>query len=327
MRALIISAAVDPNGEAMRYKAAAERHGGVSIRAVTGSSHGYKRMPVDVYYGGNGGAIQRLWADADVIHLNNRTAPHDRFDNGQGKPTVLHHHGSAFRVDPHPFLERAQREGWATVSSTLDLAEIAPGVVTWLPTPFDLDELATLRRTHRREEDGVVRIAHAPTFRTVKATDVIIEAVGRLVDEGLPVELDLIEEITWAACLRRKATADIFVDQLLLGYGCNAIEAWGMGLPVVAGVDPERAAWVNHPIPTTTRGRMLSEWGDLPFVEASVDSITDVLRDLVASPERRAQAALRGMEHVARFHAQLPALERLLAVYDRVLAAQTEAVA
>lgn len=322
MRALIVSAAVDPNGEAMRYKAASERHGGAAIRAVTGSSHTFKRMPVDIYYAGNGGAIARLWADADVIHLNNRFTPHERFDEGQGKPTVLHHHGALFRVDPEASLTLARRRGWLTAASTLDLAEIAPDVVTWLPTPFDLNELAALRLEQRRPDDGLVRIAHAPTFKTIKGTAAIEAAVATLQAEGLPVELDLIEHVSWEDCKRRKAASDIFVDQLLLGYGCNAIEAWGMGLPVVAGLDPARAAEVNHPIPASTRARMLREFGSLPFYEATEATVVDALRRLVQSSDLRAEWALRGMAHVDRFHAQLPALERLVHVYQRAIAAK-----
>jgi hypothetical protein len=323
IRSLIVSAAVDPNGEAMRYKAAAERHGGASIRAVTGSSHTFKRMPVDIYYGGNGGAIRRLWAAADVIHLNNRPGPHDRFDEGQAKPTILHHHGTAFRVDPEPMLSIARREGWLTAASTLDLAELARDEVTWLPTPYALDALADLRKEHRRPRDGVVRIAHAPTFRSVKGTDAIVAAVQTLQAEGWAVELDLIENVAWTECLRRKAAADVFVDQLLLGYGCNAVEAWGMGLPVIAGLDPERAAEVNHPMAPSTRDRMLREFGELPFYEATEATIVDALRALVESSELRAEWAVRGMEHVARFHAELPALERLLGLYQRAIAATT----
>lgn len=319
MRSLIFSMGADPNGEALRYKAAADRHGGVAIRAVTRSSHSFKHLPIDVLYANNGGAIRRLWAEADVIHLNNRTMGFDLFSDAGAKPVLLHHHGAAFRTNPAPLLARAAREGWTQAASTIDLAEIAPDVITWLPTAFDLDALAALRQMHRRPDDGVIRISHAPTMRTLKSTEALIDAVIALQDEGLAVELDLIERVTWAECLRRKATADIYFDQLYLGYGCNAIEAWGMGLPVIAGVDPDRAAEVNHPIPASTHDRMLREWGSIPFYETTEATLLGTLRELVKSAELRADYALRGMEHVARFHGQLPALERLLDVYQRLL--------
>jgi hypothetical protein len=320
IRSLIVSMGTDPNGEALRFKAAADRHGGAEIRAVTRSTHSFKHLPVDVLLAGNGGAVSRLWEAADVIHLNNRPEAFDRFDDGRGKPVLLHHHGAKFRTDPDAMLTVAARRGWTQAASTLDLVEIAPDVVSWMPTAYDLNALAELRRAHRRPEDGVIRVAHAPTFRTLKSTAVLEDAIAQLQDEGLPVELDLIQQERWTDCLRRKAAADILVDQLLLGYGCNAIEAWGMGLPVIAGVDPERAAWVNHPIPTSTRGRMLAEFGGaLPFYEASEDTLVDALRALVTDPGLRDEYALRGLEHVAQFHGQLASLERLVALYQRVL--------
>jgi len=328
IRSLIFSMGTDPNGEALRYKAAADRHGGAAIRAVTRSTHSFKHLPVDILYANNAGAIRRLWAEADIIHLNNRAQGFELFADVGAKPVLLHHHGSAFRTNPPLLLARAAREGWVQAASTVDLVELAPDVITWLPTAYDLDALAALRRAHRRTDDGVVRIAHAPTMRTLKSTDALVAAVVALQDEGLRVELDLIERTTWAACLRRKASADIYFDQLYLGYGCNAIEAWGMGLPVIAGIDPERAAEVNHPIPASTRNRMLSEFGVLPFYEMTEAGLLDALRELVQSAQLRAEWAVRGMEHVARFHAQQPALERLVALYRRTIGAQAlEAVA
>lgn len=329
IRSLIVSMGADPNGEALRYKAAADRLGGARIRAVTRSTHTYKSLPFDILYAGNGGAIGRLWGEADVVHLNNRPHAYDQFDAGRGKPVLFHHHGTLFRTEPGPLLERGRRAGWLQAASTIDLAEIAPDVVTWLPTVYDLDGLAELREQHRRPDDGVVRIAHAPTFRSIKGTAQIVAAVQTLRDEGLPVELDLIENVRWAECLRRKAGADILVDQLALGYGCNAIEAWGLGLPVVSGLDPVAAAAVNHPLPSTTRDRMLREFGgSMPFYEATAGTIVDALRQMVLSAELRAEWAGIGRLHVERFHAERFALDRLLDLYELAIAGQRrEAVA
>ena len=49
------------------------------------------------------------------------------------------------------------------------------------------------------------------------------------------------------------------------------------------------------------------------------DGLLEELRELVKSADLRAEWALRGMDHVARFHGQLPALERLLDVYQRAI--------
>src|SRR5690606_27554167 len=125
-------------------------------------------------------------------------------------------------------------------------------------------------------------------------------AVRQLQAEGLPVELVLVEGRTWAECLTVKATADIYFDQVLLGYGCNAIEAWGMGIPVVAGADE----W--------TLAQMRKEWNlgkrPMPFHEATEATIADALRELVQSPDLRAEVAKRGHAHAQKYHAERPAL-------------------
>lgn len=313
MRALIISSGQDTGGQNIRWKRAADHQPsvGLHVRAVS-ASRTYIQYPTDISMAGNGGAIRRLWRDVDVIHLNNRPHAYDRYDRGRRKPALLHHHGSAFRTDPAPLLKRAARERWPQAVSTLDLADIAPDVLHWLPTAYNLDELALIRGRHRRADDGTVRVAHAPTSRSWKSTEAFLAAVEQLQSEGLPIELELIEQSSWAECLARKAAADVFFDQVKLGYGCNAIEAWGMGIPVIAGAAP------------ATLERMGREFdGRIPFFTATEESIADALRQLVLSADLRAEYAVRGMEHAARFHAELPALERLSALYQLAIAHDT----
>ena len=111
-------------------------------------------------------------------------------------------------------------------------------------------------------DDGILKIAHAPTNRGIKSTVALQRAVDRLRKEGAPYSsISLSAALTWNACGGR-ARADLFVDQVLLGYGCNAIEAWGMGIPVIAGVDPEKAtAIVKQYIPPNTRDCHASHMG------------------------------------------------------------------
>ena len=310
LSALILQSGQDLAGIGARYARAANRHGErrLRIRSVH-QSETYIKYPTDVRLQGNGAAVQRLYNAADVIHINNHPAPYRRFDKGQRKPVLYEHHGTIFRNSPREHLNFARKHQWLSAVSTIDLLRFAPDELHWLPTAYDLDELARLRRAAKRADDGIIRVAHAPTNRGIKSTDALIEAVDTLRAEGLPVELELIEHATWAECLRRKAAADIYFDQVILGYGCNAIEAWGMGMPVIAGADE----W--------TLNRMRAEFGGgLPFYMATEATIADALRVLVTSAEARAEWALRGMAHAERFHAEIPALERLVDLYQRAIA-------
>ena len=307
IRSLILSN-VDTAGVGGRYKAAADRTGRLRIRSVHRTAHSF-RYPGDIRWTSNLATIRRLYDAADVIHLNNGVYPYEKLDRGQRKPGVLHHHGTPFRTHPGVGLRDARRLRLQGAVSTLDLTEIAPDALTWLPIAYDLNELAEIRLRHRREPDGRVLIASAPSMRTWKSTDLLEQAVAELQAEGLPVDLDVIEDVTNAECLERKARADIYFDQVLLGYGCNAIEAWGMGIPVVAGAQP------------STLDLMRREFdGVLPFYTATEATIADALRDLVKSESLRAEWALIGMEHARRFHDELPALERLADLYMKAIA-------
>lgn len=149
-------------------------------------------------------------------------------------------------------------------------------------------------------------IAHAPTNRQVKSTDQLIEAVERLQAEGYDVELDLIERRSWRECLARKAKADIYFDQIGLGFGCNAIEAWAMGIPVVAGAADE------------TLDEMERRFGQLPFYHATPETIYDALRELIDDPKLRERYGQIGLAYVRKYHDASVVVDQLKAIYQRV---------
>lgn len=161
----------------------------------------------------------------------------------------------------------------------------------------------------------MVRIAHAPTNREVKGTQAFLDAIERLQAEGLPVEMDLIEGVSWAECLTRKAQADIYYDQVQLGYGNNAIEAWGMGIPVVAGAQP------------ATLAEMERRFGSLPFYNATEQDIYDALKALVLSKDLRAEYSEKGLDHVRRFHDERVVVEQLKRLYRKAAGISGEAAA
>jgi glycosyltransferase involved in cell wall biosynthesis len=161
----------------------------------------------------------------------------------------------------------------------------------------------------------MVRVAHAPTNREVKSTKLLLAAVERLQGEGFDVELDLIERRPWTECLERKAKADIYFDQVILGYGCNAIEAWGMGIPVIAGGSDE------------TLDEMERRFGYLPFIHATPETIYDALLELVESAELRERYGQLGLAHVRKWHDASVVVEQLKGIYQRAMETQQEMAA
>ena len=259
--------------------------------------------------------IAEYWERADVVHLHHGFNSFYRVRRGYAsqrlseKPFVVHYHGTGFRENVRAHLtELKQRRGFGLVS-TLDL-HVASGL-EWLPSPVNVEELSTMKQP----PSGTVRIVHAPTNRQVKSTAAFLDAVERLQADGFPVEFDLIERVSWAECLERKARADIFFDQVLLGYGNNALEAWAMGIPVVAGADD------------ATLDEMERRFGHLPFYHATEDTIYDALRELVESPELREQYGRIGYDYVRRWHDEPVVVEQLKRLYRRAMGETLEEAA
>ena len=265
------------------------------------ASLNYIDYPVDVRY--NRETLQELYDAADVVHLHNTLHAHHWYDGGQGKPTVLMHHGLHNGSEtPYPVMVKdAYQIGAVQVCSTLDMALYEP-VVKWLPPPVDIGRMRDIRRRHYRHR-RVLRVGHAPTDRTIKGT-AAFEAAMRRLAETMPVEMVLIEKKPWTVCLTEKATVDVFFDQPKLGYGSNAIEAWAMGIPVIAGV--------AH---LGVMQGMIDRWGQLPFYQASEDTLYEALRALVNDKALRAEYIRRGTAHVERWHDERVTVASLREIY------------
>jgi hypothetical protein len=310
----------DGAGIPARLSKASDKNPELSIRAAHASRQVYFDFPVDMYWDKRTHAeVMELADDADLIHLTNDVKAYFKLRQARHrKPALLHHHGTLFRSQSGRLMAEARRMHFLQAVSTIDLQKPAPDELYWLPAPLDLDATAEIRELNRRPDDGVVRVVSAPTRRDLKSTPALMAAVNTLKAEGLPVELVLVEGRSWAECLAVKGSADIYFDQVAApeheypgGYGCNAIEAWGMGIPVIAGADE----W--------TTARMRKEWnlkGPMPFYEATQSTITDALRDLVQSPDLRAEVAARGKRHARKYHAEKPALTRLAELYAKAIA-------
>lgn len=253
--------------------------------------------------------IFAAWQAADVVHLHHGFVTADRMVRGgyagrrvQRKPYLVEYHGTTFREMPWIHVRELSDRGAVGVVSTLDLHLISG--LDWLPAPVNIEALHSMKTSTSTDR---IRIAHAPTNRQVKSTALFLEAVKRLQDEGFPVDLDLIEHRPWSECLERKAKADIYYDQVVLGFGCNALEAWGMGIPVVAGAQDE------------TLDEMERRFGHLPFYHATEETIYDALRELVEDPELRAEYGRIGHEYVRKFHDEPVVVEQLKGLYRKAM--------
>ena len=133
-------------------------------------------------------------------------------------------------------------------------------------------------------------VGHAPSDRTIKGTQYVIDAVESLRSEGVPIRLELIEGVAHDEILPRILRTDVVVDQLNQGwYGAFAVEAMATQRPALAYID-ER------------------EPGDNPFgeelavVRTSRETVRDDLAALASDPERRNELGARGRAFVQAHH-------------------------
>lgn len=151
-------------------------------------------------------------------------------------------------------------------------------------------------------------VVHAPSKRATKGTQQILDGIAALQERGLAFDFHLAEGMPHDEFIELYRTADIVVDNLLLGDAeVSALEAMALGKPVITRVrDDVRAA---HP--------------DVPVVHADPDSFIEVLADLLADPSRRAALGTRGRAYVEATHDAPVIAKQVEAIYLEPIAQRT----
>lgn len=168
-------------------------------------------------------------------------------------------------------------------------------------------------------EPGEVLVYHAfgnydlrgSQGRNIKGTPAIIAAVDRLRAEGFPVRLMFFSNVPNEVVRFYQAQADIVVDQLWAGsWGANGRESLMLGKPVVGFVHRHERDPAD----------LLEAIATTPIVSATVDTVYDVLKELVQDPARRAELGARSRAFALRWHAAAAGAARYEHAYDAMLA-------
>jgi glycosyltransferase involved in cell wall biosynthesis len=168
-------------------------------------------------------------------------------------------------------------------------------------------------KTHYSENDGingVVKVYHTPNHRGVKGTEFLIEAVNSLKEEGLKVELILLEKIQNDKVRQLlHEDADILVEQLILSYALSAIEGMATGLPVISNLDEEIYTRVF---------RRYSYLNECPILSSTPERIKEDLRTLIINPELRKQLGMAGRKYVEKYNSFEAMSAIFSAIYDKI---------
>jgi hypothetical protein len=171
---------------------------------------------------------------------------------------------------------------------------------TMVQQAVDLSVFNPESRRPKSQDDGIIRIAHAPSMRRKKGTEFVTQSIEELKSLGYKVELVLIEKLPFHRVKELYAISDIGIDQVLYGwYGKVSIELMAMGLPTVCYIAPDLAPF--RP--------------DCPIVNADRTTLTERLKFLIDHPEERAALSQRGLAYVRQYHDVRAIIDQCLDLY------------
>lgn len=203
------------------------------------------------------------------------------------------------RPDQLHSLSKWRRYADALLVSEPDLLRVVPEAELIQQT-IDTSYWAPVKRRLPSENDGVIRILHAPTRRRKKGTEFIEQAIENLKEAGYSVELVLVEKLPASEVKAFYEKCDIAVDQVLYGWhGKFSVELMAMSKPVVCYIDSD----------------LLRYRTSLPIVNASPSTLTEQLKLLVSDPDLRRKLGQEGREYAVKYHSVENIIDRCLELY------------
>jgi len=237
-----------------------------------------------------------------------------------GKSVVMHHWGNDVRMHSiarlhNPYVYTGDSPPEDTIRRTLSTLgqyisdaivqdyEVLPYVEPYyrrvhvIPLAIELNRFSPVYPSITEKEPLVL---HAPTNQAFKGTVHVEKAIMALRKE-LPFRYVRIEKMSHDEAVQIYRQADIVIDQVLCGsYGLLSVEAMAFGKPVIAYVRPD----------------LIPKYVGLPICTANPDTLYDVLKSLLLSPEKRQQAGFSGRSFVEKQHEGGKVTDQILKVYQ-----------
>jgi len=146
----------------------------------------------------------------------------------------------------------------------------------------------------------------------IKSSHVYMPLIEKLKQEGLSLELIEPSGVPNEDVRFFQVQADIFLEMLTFGwFGANAREAMMLAKPVICYIRPEWLESVRQEIPDYA--------AELPIISATPDTVEEVLRDLIASPDKRRQIGQQGREFAIKWHSAEAGGRRFDQIYSKLL--------
>lgn len=280
----------DPGSSAYRYHSALNASGAASSAFVRWG-HSNPHCDLRQWDGDEERhAAEMLFLSADVIlcHVDYRPMTQElgRFPL-QSQRLIRLYHGS---VEPprRPTLVEQEKDdtyGAVQLGARLYHRRLSQRL-HWLPIPMPVRDY----RARKLAAPYTFRVAHSPTRREIKGTDVFLAVVEGLRAEGHRIEAVLIEELSHGEAIRLKQTCHATFDSFWLGMQGSGLEAACMGQLVIAGDSSVKAE----------NERIL---GECPYTYAGdAEGLRSVLLQAMTDPVWRKAEAARTEAYVNKYH-------------------------
>lgn len=146
---------------------------------------------------------------------------------------------------------------------------------------------------HNIFENDTIHIVHAPSKRDIKGTSYILEAVNNICLTQKNIRFTLVENLSNKDAQKVYDTADLFIDQLIVGwYGGVSVELLARGVPVICFLADTSNLPQAKNLTTT-----------LPIFNSSIDTIQTDLENILKRPKNELKTwGKSGIGFVQQFH-------------------------
>jgi len=240
--------------------------------------------------------------DFDVVHFESgmdflKNESFVRELKKRGKKIICHYHGEDLRSrGVMPYIDRVAD---LNLTNEVDLLDKHPNI-EYIFLPFE-----TSIFKEKNKLNNTLRVSHAPTNRFYKGSNNIISICKQLQAEG-DIEFDLIEGVSHAIALERKAQSDIFIDQVGnkggWGYGMNSVESLSMGICTFTEMNNVYDSFVP----------------DHPFVHVTKDTLDYKLRSIINKREEILEYSKKGKLWVDKTHSVKTVTDTLYDYYRKI---------
>ncbi len=157
--------------------------------------------------------------------------------------------------------------------------------------PYAISGYETIQYMGSIYKSRTIKIAHAPTNRGCKGSEIILSVLKKL-KKKYNIEIMLIENVPHKDALKIYAEADLVIDQLLVGwYGGLAVEVMKMGKPVVCFIREDDLKYIPQDMKD-----------ELPIIIANQDNLYEVMAYCIENPKYLRDKAKQSLEYVLKWH-------------------------